>query len=826
LIGAGLGSVLSALLLLAGLIGFTTPAAAEELLVKLVAGLTADQQAAVIARNGGTEVSQIPALRLHVVSVPAEQLNTALENYRADAEVARVELNQTRQAEGAEGEPPPLWHLPQIGWDQVTATPTGSATVAVLDTGVDANHPDLQGQVLLSGASFVAGASATVDLNGHGTWLAGIIAAADRGATAGVCSQGVNILPVTVLGADATGQDSHIIAGVLYAVEQRADVILMAFSNPGKSASLQEANDYAWEQGAVVVAATGNGNPGTADPTFPAGDRGVMGVSATDENDALWLGSNYGLATFIAAPGVSIDTLDTDGGYTSVTGTSTSAAIVAGVAGCLKAVDPSLSNGEIVGRLAGTANRTVTTDLETGNGRVDMAAALAYTGEDQFVQPAGVDGGGGPVVEPYVAAAVNVKTISVGYQAGTLSAGTPGSVTYTVTATAEGNNQQSSFTPTVTTSLPTGATWSFSPSTMTCSSDGGSPPALSCTPSILTITTTAATPAGVTTFTVQAGASETPTGTGKLTVGAPANTAPVLGAIGNKTVDEETVLSFTATATDGDTPAQTLTFSLVGAPAGASITAGGAFSWTPTEAQGPGDYLFTVKVCDNGTTPLCDDEVITVTVNEVNKAPVLDPIGNKTVDEETELSFTATASDPDTGTGAANTLTFSLVGAPAGASINGSTGAFTWTPTEAQGPGDYPFTVKVCDNGTPSLCDEEAITVTVNEVNKAPVLDAIGNKTVNEGSLLSFTATATDDDIPANTLTFSLVDQPVGASIIDSTGVFSWTPADNGSATFTVKVCDNGVPVLCDKETFTVTVLNVPPLSHNRPSRPRLSTAG
>jgi hypothetical protein len=288
------------------------------------------------------------------------------------------------------------------------------------------------------------------------------------------------------------------------------------------------------------------------------------------------------------------------------------------------------------------------------------------------------------------------------------------------------------------------------------------------------------------------------------------NVAPVLGAIGDKSVAEEVLLSFTAAATDADLPTNSLTYSLVSAPAGAAIDpATGAFTWTPTEAQGAGEYTFTVKVCDNGTPSLCDEEEITVTVTEVNVAPVLGAIGDKSVAEEVLLSFTAAATDADL---PANTLTYSLVGAPAGAAIDPATGAFTWTPTEAQGAGEYTFTVKVCDNGTPSLCDEEEITVTVTEVNVAPVLGAIGDKSVAEETELSFTAAATDADLPANTLTFSLVGAPTGAEIDPATGAFTWTPTEAqgaGEYTFTVKVCDNGTPSLCDEEEITVTVTEV-----------------
>ncbi|WP_342558914.1 putative Ig domain-containing protein [Metasolibacillus sp. FSL K6-0083] len=277
------------------------------------------------------------------------------------------------------------------------------------------------------------------------------------------------------------------------------------------------------------------------------------------------------------------------------------------------------------------------------------------------------------------------------------------------------------------------------------------------------------------------------------------NAAPILAAIGNKTVNEGTSLTFTATATDSDSAV--LTYSLVGAPAGASINAmTGVFTWTPTEAQGPGSYTFAVRVSDG---MLTDEESITVTVNEVNTAPVLAPIGNKAVDEESILTFTASATDADL---PENSLTYSLVGAPTGASIDATTGMFTWTPTEAQGSGSYTFAVRVSDG---ALTDEESITVTVNEVNTAPVLVAIGNKTVDEESMLTFTASAMDVDLPENSLTYSLVGAPTGASINAMTGVFTWTPTEAqgpASYTFTVRVSDGA---LTDEESITVTVNEV-----------------
>ena len=279
------------------------------------------------------------------------------------------------------------------------------------------------------------------------------------------------------------------------------------------------------------------------------------------------------------------------------------------------------------------------------------------------------------------------------------------------------------------------------------------------------------------------------------------NEAPVLASIGDQTVDELSELTFTASATDADIPVQTLTYSIVGAPGGAAINpATGVFTWTPTEGQGADSYIFTVTVSD-GT--LTDEETITVTVNEVNEAPVLASIGDQTVDELSELTFTASATDADI---PVQTLTYSIVGAPGGAAINPATGVFTWTPTEGQGADSYIFTVTVSDG---TLTDEETITVTVNEVNEAPVLASIGDQTVDELSELTFTASATDADIPVQTLTYSIVGAPGGAAINPATGVFTWTPTEGQGADsyiFTVTVSDG---TLTDEETITVTVNEV-----------------
>ena len=230
-------------------------------------------------------------------------------------------------------------------------------------------------------------------------------------------------MPVTVLGADGTGQDSDIIEGVVWAADHGADVILMSFSNPGFSESLQAAIDYAWSQNVVLVAPTGNG--GSSEPTFPAGDRGVVGVSSTDLTDALSSSSNYGAAAFLAAPGESVLSTSAGGGYAAVTGTSASAAIVAGSAALLRASSVGASNGVVVSRLARNAEAAGTAE-QTGNGRVNLARAIIDSSSDS-IQPAGAApvGGGGPFVGPYViAAGEDVEAWETTSWVGTVNGGT------------------------------------------------------------------------------------------------------------------------------------------------------------------------------------------------------------------------------------------------------------------------------------------------------------------------------------------------------------------------------------------------------------------
>ena len=209
----------------------TAPAATNPYVVSFVAGTASAEQTAAVIAAGATTTDTIGVLRIHAVNAS----DAAVALLRADPLVATAELDRSRAVEAAPSDPNygDQWALPKIGWDQAfgVVDPAGSAVVAVLDTGVDASHPDLDGNIV-TGTSFVAGSSWSTDSNGHGTAMAGIVAAeTDNGAgIAGVGYAGVKVMPVTVLGADGLGRDSDIIEGVVWAADHGADVILMSFS--------------------------------------------------------------------------------------------------------------------------------------------------------------------------------------------------------------------------------------------------------------------------------------------------------------------------------------------------------------------------------------------------------------------------------------------------------------------------------------------------------------------------------------------------------------------------------------------------------------------
>jgi len=266
-------------------------------------------------------------------------------------------------------------------------------------------------------------------------------------------------------------------------------------------------------------------------------------------------------------------------------------------------------------------------------------------------------------------------------------------------------------------------------------------------------------------------------------------------------------------ANDGDVDEDNLASYVLTQPAHGTLTLAGdgSFTYVP-EPDWHGIDTFTYQLV---ATPAInaawtDEATVTITVYPVDDAPVLDLIEDATIPEEVDFSFTATATDadlPDDG------LTFSLVGAPEGAAIDAETGVFTWTPSEEQGAGVYAFTVKVCDDTDPTpLCDEQEVTLTVTEVNAAPVAQDL-TATTPEDIPVDVNLVATDAE--NDELEYAIVDQPAHGSMNLVDDVATYTPAldFNGTDTFTYQANDGTADSNIATVTITVTAVNDAPVA-------------
>jgi thermitase len=308
--------------------------APEEILVKFKPGTSASAIAQIHRQLGGQVKETIPSIGVQVVRVPASRLPDKVKAYSANGKVLYAEANSIAQAVGSPDDPyfGRQWGLTKVDAPQAWEVTTGSSQVniAILDTGVDLDHPDLTNKII-SNKNFTT--SATVDdVYGHGTHVAGIAAAITNNGV-GVAGLGYasTIMNVKVLGDSGSGYYSWIVWGIVWAADNGAEVINMSLGGSSSSSALEDAINYAWSKGVVVVAAAGNS--GTTSPSYPAYYANCIAVAATDANDALPSWSNYGGWVDVAAPGVSIYSTLKDNGYGYMSGTSMASPHVAGLAG-------------------------------------------------------------------------------------------------------------------------------------------------------------------------------------------------------------------------------------------------------------------------------------------------------------------------------------------------------------------------------------------------------------------------------------------------------------------------------------------------------------
>ena len=280
------------------------------------------------------------------------------------------------------------------------------------------------------------------------------------------------------------------------------------------------------------------------------------------------------------------------------------------------------------------------------------------------------------------------------------------------------------------------------------------------------------------------------------------NRAPVLNAIADQTIDENKLLRVSISGSDPDVEDKgKLKYSASNLPVGAAFNTDSlVFHWTPTFEQS-GSYN-NIEFTVSDPSGLTASQTISITVNHVNRPPVLAAVEPKSVAENQLLSFELVGSDPDAED--ANVLVYSAKGLPEGAILQG--GTFSWTPTFDQS-GEYPVTFVVSDG---RLTDSKATTITVNHVNRPPVLDPIAAQVVDENIPLTFTVKGSDPDKEdEGKCILSAANVPVGATFDPASGVFSWTPTFDQSGVYQVDFTNTDPEGLSVQQQVQITVNHV-----------------
>jgi subtilisin family serine protease len=356
--------------------------------VRIAASLDASAFTQLAAGHGLEVVGSLPALgAVQVRATDRRPIAAALATLRREPGVLSAEPAVPMRLAELPDDPyfPQQWGLDAInaasGWDRERGS--FGVIVAIVDSGVDPNHPELRPK-LLPGWDFIGRDGSPADTNGHGTMVAGIAAAAtDNGQGVAGTSWASEILPVRVIG-PAGGTDQTVADGIVFAVDRGARVINLSLAGDSPSGLLGSAINYASDHGAVVVAATGN--EGASAIAWPARYPKTIAVGAVERQGSTVTHapySNKGQYIDVVAPGSGIVGPWPGNRYVIGDGTSFAAPFVSGLAALLLSRDPRLTPAQVSSRLRNTAQDlgAVGYDTTYGAGLVDASAALAATAD-------------------------------------------------------------------------------------------------------------------------------------------------------------------------------------------------------------------------------------------------------------------------------------------------------------------------------------------------------------------------------------------------------------------------------------------------------------
>ena len=371
--------------------------APDEVIVKMKEGTPDKDRESVYKTHNLRPKKRLSEVSAEVVTVEAGKVKEKIADLVKDPRVEYAEPNFIATALELTNDPGIVnnlqWGMYKVkaanaftsAWNTAKSDP--SVKVAILDTGIDQDHPDLSGKIV---SQQNCTTSPTVDdLYGHGTHVAGIAAAATNNGV-GVAGLGYNatLMNAKVLGDNGSGYYSWIADCLVWAANNGAKVINMSLGGPSKSLTLEQAINYAWNKGVAVVAAAGNS--GNSSPTYPAYYKNVIAVAATDSNDAKPGWSSFGTWVDVAAPGVNIwstfpnhpNTLGKTN-YDFGSGTSMATPHVAGLAALVWPTPLGGSVSTVRKQIEGTADKITGTGKYWTYGRINALRAVTETGTYQ-----------------------------------------------------------------------------------------------------------------------------------------------------------------------------------------------------------------------------------------------------------------------------------------------------------------------------------------------------------------------------------------------------------------------------------------------------------
>jgi thermitase len=281
------------------------------------------------------------------------------------------------------------WNLPIIQAEEGWKFSKGNenVTIAVIDSGVDLDHPDLVHR-LIKGYNVIEDNHVPEDDNGHGTHVTGIIAseANNREGVAGITWFN-HIMPIKALNSEGYGSSFDVAKGIIWAVDHGARVINLSLGNYQPSELLQEAVRYAYDRDVVLISASGNDH--SAQPSFPAAYPEVLSVGAVNPDGSRAEFSNYGDYLDVVAPGTEIPSTFVHNRYAALSGTSMAAPHVTALAGLIRSLNPNLTNTEVIDII-----RKSTIDLGVpgkddlfGNGLINVYKAMQLANKENKAVP-------------------------------------------------------------------------------------------------------------------------------------------------------------------------------------------------------------------------------------------------------------------------------------------------------------------------------------------------------------------------------------------------------------------------------------------------------